>query len=136
METLNKIPHHRRTHSLEMKMQALDAYKDGEVVSSIGNRFKINPCVIYNWIKKYNRDGGFSRIGGDKKPEAAVAAVIADIKAGRTKESASSRSLAEDFGVANPAANNSNIEVKFCPCCGTNVQAVRIALETCQEIQR
>lgn len=134
METLNKAPRRRATHSLETKMQALDAYKEGETVSSIGKRLKTNPCVIYNWINKFNRDGGFKRSGGSKEPEAMVAAVIADIKSGRTRDS--TRSLAEDFGVSSPDADNSNIEVKFCPCCGTNMQAVRIALETCHEIQR
>lgn len=134
METLNKAPRRRATHSLETKMQAVDAYKEGEVVSSIGNRLKVNPCVIYNWINKFNRDGGFKRSGGSKEPEAMAAAVIADIKSGRAVGSACS--LAEDFGVASHTTNNSNTEVKFCPCCGTNIQAVRIALQTCQEVSQ
>jgi transposase-like protein len=133
META-QIARRRRTHSLETKMQVIDACKKGEAVSAIGSRLNLNPCVIYNWINKFSRDGSFTSSGGNKEPEAMVAAVIDDIKSGRTRERAFS--LADDFGVSSAASNNSNIEVKFCPCCGTNMQAVRVALQTYQEVSQ
>jgi transposase-like protein len=133
METLSKATP-RIMYKPEAKLQVVKAHKKGEAVSSISQRLKLNKSIIYSWIKKY-KGGGKAALSRTKKaPGGAAVTVVDNIKASRT--GAQTFSLAEDFGLDSPISNNSNIEVKFCPCCGTNVQAVRIALETYQTIPK
>jgi hypothetical protein len=125
---------HIRKFSLEIMMQAINAYKNGERVMEISNRLNISPDHIYNWTKSYNNDPKkFAKRYGKVDTTDLVTKVVDDIRAGKT--GAHSRSFAEDFGISQEPSHNSNIELKFCPCCGTNIKAVRIALETCQEIK-
>jgi transposase-like protein len=138
--TVSRRAANRRKISLETKMEAIHAYQRGERVSEIANRLNGCPISIYNWIKsyKFNPEGFVKRHGNLKTDDTTattdlVAKVVEDIRAGKTVEH--SRSFAEDFGFGQEPSHNSNIELKFCPCCGTNIKAVRIALETCQEIK-
>jgi transposase-like protein len=133
METLSKATQ-RITYKPAAKLQVVKAHKKGESVSSISQRLKLNKSIIYNWINKY-KGGGKAALSRTKKaPGVTSVTMIDNTKPGRA--GAQTFSLAEDFGLDSPASNNSNIEVKFCPCCGTNVQAVRIALETYQTIPK
>ena len=133
-KTVAKRATHRRKFSLETMMEAINAYKKGERVLEISDRLNTRPDRIYNWIKIYNKDPKkFAKRHGKVAPTDLVTKVVEDIRAGKT--GAHSRSFAEDFGISQDPSHNSNIELKFCPCCGTNIKAVRIALETCQEIK-
>ena len=138
--TVSRRAANRRKISLETKMEAIHAYQRGERVTEIAERFNSAPISIYYWIKSYklNPEGFVKRHGNLKTDDTTattdlVAKVVEDIRAGKTVEH--SRSFAEDFGFSQEPSHNSNIELKFCPCCGTNIKAVRIALETCQEIK-
>lgn len=133
-KTVSKRGTHIRKFSLEIMMQAINAYKNGARVLEISNRLNISPDRIYNWTRSYNKDPKkFAKRYGKVAPTDLVTKVVEDIRAGKT--GAHSRSFAEDFGISQEPSHNSNIELKFCPCCGTNIKAVRIALETCQEIK-
>ena len=145
-KTVSRRAANRRKISLETKMEAIHAYQRGERVSEIANRLNGCPISIYNWIKSYKFDPErfIKRHGSLKTNDTTdatdttattdlVAKVVEDIRAGKTVEH--SRSFAEDFGFSQEPSHNSNIELKFCPCCGTNIKAVRIALETCKEIK-
>jgi transposase-like protein len=124
----------RDKYSLETKMEAIRAYKKDERVVEISKRLNVPVQSIYTWIKKYNTNPKkFMQKRAKVAPAALVSSVIEDIKSGRTGEH--TRSFAEDFGVSPSSSHSSNVELKFCPCCGTNIKAVRIALETFQEIK-
>jgi transposase-like protein len=131
---VSKRAANKRKFSLEVKMEAINAYKKGERMMNITKRLNTTPASIYNWIKSYKRDPqNFAKSHSKVNPTDLVNKVVEDIRAG--KKGAHSRSFAEDFGISQEPPHNSNIELKFCPCCGTNIKAVRIALETCQEIK-
>jgi transposase-like protein len=134
---------HSRKFSLETKIEAIHAYKKGNSITEIAGRFNGSSNSIYNWIRSYKLDPeAFVKRHGNLKTNDTTATtattdlvtkVVEDIRAGKT--GAHSRSFAEDFGISQEPSHNSNIELKFCPCCGTNIKAVRIALETYQEIK-
>ena len=131
---VSKRASNRRKISLETMMEAINAYKKGERVMEISERLNARPSRIYNWIKSYNRDPKkFAKRHVKVAATDLVTKVVEDIRTGKT--GAHSRSFAEDFGISQESSHNSNIELRFCPCCGTNIKAVRIALETCQEIK-
>lgn len=133
-KTVSWCAANRRKISLETKMEAIHAYQKGERVMEISDRINARPSRIYTWIKSYNMDPKkFAKRHSKVTATDLVAKVVEDIRAGKTVEH--SRSFAEDFGFSQEPSHNSNIELKFCPCCGTNIKAVRIALETCQEIK-
>ncbi len=124
----------RKTFSLETKLEAVKAYKKGESVASIAKRIDSKGINIYQWVAQHRANPKiFINKVKNKNREKLVTKVVEDIRAGKTGEH--SRSLVEDFGFNQEASNNSNVELKFCPCCGTNIKAVQIALETCQEIK-
>lgn len=133
-KTVSKRAANRRKISLEIMLAAINAYRKGERVMEISARLNARPSRIYNWIKIYNMDPKkFIKRHSKVVTTDLAAKVVEDIRAGKTVEH--SRSFAEDFGFSQEPSHNSNIELKFCPCCGTNIKAVRIALETCQEIK-
>lgn len=130
---VSKRTANRRKISLEIMMEAINAYKKGERVMEISDRINARPSSIYNWIKSYNRDPKkFAKRHSKVTTTDLVTKVVEDIRAGKT--GVHSRSFAEDLGISQEPSHNSNIELKFCPCCGTNIKAVRIALETYQKI--
>lgn len=120
--------------NLKTKMEAINAYKKGERVADISARLNIKTNRIYSWIKSHSLNPEkFAKRQRNINTTDLVTKVVEDIRAG--KKVAHSRSFAEDFGLSQESSNNSNVELKFCPCCGTNIKAVQIALETCQEIK-
>lgn len=107
------------------------AYHNGRSVRALSEEYGIHVLTIYKWLNGKVR----SRKNANAEANAAfVEKVIKDIN--NSKDPAHSNSLAVDFGIGSDESNNSasKVELNFCPCCGTNIKAVRIALETCQEI--
>jgi DNA-binding transcriptional ArsR family regulator len=102
-----------KRYDTNTQVEVLTAHASGELVSSIAKRFGMHPSTIYAWINALNESE----------------------KTDKPKKSATvekANSIAKDFGVSREVS--SSVDLKFCPCCGTNIKAVRIALETCQQI--
>lgn len=100
-------------YDIDTQVEVLTAHAKGELVSSIAKRFGMHPSTIYAWIHAFNESE----------------------KTDKPKKSApveKANSIAKDFGVSREVS--SSADLKFCPCCGTNIKAVRIALETCQQL--
>jgi transposase-like protein len=128
-----KRKHNMLKYDDAFRATVVSAYQDGAAVSAISKKYGVHIATIYNWLRAANaRESDTDSKKSDDRA-ALLARVIDDIKNGRTTEQ--SRSLSADFGVTTvndkPAANT---ELNFCPCCGTNIKAVRVALETVQEL--
>lgn len=107
------------------------AYNNGRSVRALSEEYGIHTLTIYKWLNGKVR----GRKNANAEANAAfVEKVIKDIN--NSEDTAHSNSLAVDFGIGLDESNNSTskVELNFCPCCGTNIKAVRIALETCQEL--
>lgn len=125
----------RFSYSDEIKAKAVELYNQGVPVVKISNELKIKAaCAIYTWIRKASEKSNASK--SKKKLHPTVSEVISAITKNRKGEEA--YSLASDFGISANTENretNNPVELKFCPCCGTNIKAVMIALQTCQEMR-
>lgn len=125
----------RLFYSDEIKAKAVELYNQGVPVVKIKNELKIKSvCVIYIWIRKAleKSDAPESK----KKLHPAVSKVISAIT--KERKGGEVYSLASDFGIsanAEKEETDNSVELKFCPCCGTNIKAVMIALQTCQEMR-
>lgn len=127
----NRKQRHRCTS--QEKLEIINKYKKGEAASEISKIFNVSVSTIYKWFNDYTLDPkGFVR--NNKKTKATLPAfsVTDNIVSDKNEHT---RSLLDDFIETPEPSYNSNNELKFCPCCGTNIKAVRIALETYQEIK-
>lgn len=92
----------------EFKNSVLTAVKETKDVKGVAAQFGVNKSTVYSWMQD----------GGKRKNVDSIEAVI------RPKEIKSK----------SKPANTSFSRVDFCPCCGTSIKAVAIALETYKSI--
>jgi transposase-like protein len=131
----------RNNYSAVFMRKVVDAYNNGTPVGTLSVDFGVPAASIYNWIRvsnngkpqKRGRKPGVPNSRKPSIPNSLVQRVMQDIE--HEYDTEQSHSLATDF-TANPAISKpeANTELNFCPCCGTNIKAVRVALETCQEM--
>lgn len=137
-EIKNKVKKRKRTY-LSTRLEAVKAYREGEAASKIAERIGVSEAAVYLWINKYKSkskrffDTFLNSNNNDKLTTRTV-----DTPAPAVEENY--HSLAEDFGLLqfdnNKTDNADNTELNFCPHCGTDIKAVRIALETCKSIKQ
>lgn len=125
---------------LDMRMKAVELYKQGYSVREIAKELKISIPAIYVWINKaglafHGKKRAKSKRAKRNKLHPSVSKVINDIR--KEQSDVETHSLASDFGISanTDKETDSAIELKYCPCCGTNIKAVLVALQTCKELR-
>ena len=122
----------------EFRQRVIADVKQGTLVPDAAQKYGVHFSTIYAWLKEagveWTRGKGGRKSGQSTKNsanQALVHKVISDIQKGKMREE--TRSLADDFNVTSAGKTQPDVELNYCPCCGTNIKAVRIAMETCQE---
>lgn len=111
----------------DTKAKVFELHAQGVSVAQIAKKLKLKVPSIYSWLKK-------AKLEGNRHPY--VSKVIEDIK--NEQRGGASHSLASDFNIdanLNTRETSNSIEINFCPCCGTNIKAVLIALQACKELR-
>ena len=117
----------------EVRAQAVAMYNENVKVEDIAKNFGVSTFTIYSWIKSTKNKKKFK---SKNKMHPAVSKVIEDIR--NEQSSGETYSLASDFGISantDTRETGTPVELKFCPCCGTNIKAVLIALQACKELR-
>lgn len=123
----------RRGLPQEVRAQAVAMYNGNVKVEDIAKNFGVSTFTIYSWIKSTKNKKKFK---SKNKIHPAVSKVIEDIR--NEQAGGETHSLASDFGISANAESRETstpVELKFCPCCGTNIKAVLIALQACKELR-
>lgn len=134
-QELSKSKKQRKSlYSDKVKAKAVKLYNQGVSVIKISEKLKLKAPSVYSWIQAARKASAHKSNENEVHP--AVHKVINSIR--KEQAGGEAHSLASDFGINENAENREAInpvELKFCPCCGTNIKAVMIALQTCQEIK-
>lgn len=126
----------RPTYSDELKGEAVELYNKGIPATTIADKLKVTNQSIYTWIRQAAQKTAVNKSNNKSKTHPTVSKAMEDIRTAHN--SGETHSLASDFGISENAENRETstpVEIKFCPCCGTNIKAVMIALQTCQELR-
>lgn len=126
----------RPLYSDESKVEAVKMYNKGIPVTTIADKLKVSSHSIYAWIRQAAQKTNGNKSKNKSKMHPTVSKAMEDIR--NEHNSGETHSLASDFGISENAENRETstpVEIKFCPCCGTNIKAVMIALQTCQELR-
>lgn len=123
-------------YSDKTKAKAVKLYKQGMSVVKIVEKMKLKVPTVYNWIRLAAEKEAGNKSNNKNKIHPDVSKVIEDIN--NEQAGGEMHSLASDFGISANAESRETstpVELKFCPCCGTNIKAILIALQACKELR-
>lgn len=107
----------RTSHPDNLKQDVIKSViEDGVTPSDAASKFNIKIATVYSWLQKVDKWKNINKNRRGKRTTDSIADSIGVSKGSRKAKNVS-------------YVNNSS-NVNFCPCCGTNIQAVVIALET------
>ncbi len=111
----------KNKYSDVFKKQVLQYYHskaDNENIKAVAGKFKVHYTTIYQWLKSERK----SLMPYTREPGSSVLEPIADTIS--TPEDKPKRKYnRKNEGMETPAT-----AVRFCPCCGINIEAVALAM--------
>lgn len=107
----------RIAHSADLKQDVIKSViEDGVTPSDAAYKFNIKIATVYSWLQKVDKWKNINKNRRGKRATTSIADSIGVSKGIRKTK--------------NVSYSNNSSNVNFCPCCGTNIQAVVVALET------
>jgi transposase-like protein len=117
----NAKPRQKSKYSDVFRKQVLQYYHgktDNENIHDIAGKFKVHFTTIYQWLKN-ERKGGLSFTREPAAP--AVESIASTISTPEDKPR-------RKYNKKTEASEAPATAVRFCPCCGTNIEAVALAM--------
>jgi transposase-like protein len=142
---INNKKNTRRTNSpypADFVAEVVEYFKKGHSTAKTSKKFNICTATVLNWAHKngatIRRRGRPVASETKNKIHPTVSKVIKAINNERAGGEA--YSLASDFGISEKAESRepsapAELNLSYCPCCGTNIKAVMIALQTVKEMK-
>lgn len=113
-------------HSLETKMQAIACVTSGMNAYDVADKFKIHFSTIYTWMRKKQQIADAFQA---EKSGASIEPLSSTIKSDAAPVSDKRKNKVKAKAKADTSASPNAYAVKFCPCCGVNIEALAIALD-------